>query len=305
MIPAQPGWHTDRARDISRHSRGGSPMLDPIHLTRTTACCLVLLLAGSLPAQETVFLRGHEVTRNHVVYGSIDMLHGSSAVLNLGYAHGLKAGSPLVVLRQVKEQLIPIGGLTVLQTEADHSKAQVEGPFRVQVGDLVLIHASRLNLWGGTTRLDRLAQVRISRRLAEGGYNTFDADPELIDEVARDDEFQQRQHDKNQRPKFIGEAAARTSSNKGLMGAVVPLPAVDPEHPDLRDEEIAQLDATTLALRQFLDAARQRDTLIARLSTERLQTLPLLAGGGQVEEAHAPLLREALLSWTRKAVMPR
>ena len=169
----------------------------------------VLTDASLHAAEESVFLRGFEVAPQDVVFGSVDGLRGDIAVINLGYAHGMVSGLTLVACRNVDGATIPISGLMVLSTEADHSRARVEGPFRVEPGDFVLVHASRLELWGGEPRLERLARERVLRRQTSTGYNTIDASPALIDEVARDDSFQGRQYISFERGTFVAKAAER------------------------------------------------------------------------------------------------
>lgn len=261
-----------------------------------------VVLGAPLAAQDTVFLRGFEVTPRHIVFGNIDAVRGDSAVVNLGYAHGMQTGVVLVVMRFVQDQLIPIGGLTVLTTEADHSRARVEGPFRVQAGDFVLVHARRLKLFGGQLRLDQLGEERLVRRRAGNGYNTIDASPAIIDEVARDDDFQHRQHISYERPKFVGQAAEKAGVLKSRIGATTPLPAVDPTRPEIREAALRESDSTVLELRKFLEDAKHPNLLIARLATDRLLALRLQTGGGQIDEQHAPLIRQVLLTWTDRAL---
>jgi hypothetical protein len=259
-------------------------------------------LAGSLRAEDVVFLRGFEVTPNHVVFGSIDSLRGSTAIINLGFGHGMKPGTALVVTRNVLDELIPISGLTVLSTEADHSRCRIEGPFRVQAGDFVLVHASHLDLWGGELRLDRLAKERLLRRTTGNGYNTLDASPDLIDEVAHDDSFQQRQHISFERSGFLSEAARKVGPLKSRLGAITPLPTIDPSRPEVRDEAIRDSDITVLSLRLFLEAASDHDALMARLETSRLERLRQRLDGSMISETDAPLTRTVLETWTRRAL---
>jgi hypothetical protein len=264
------------------------------------------LLTAPVSAEEPVFLRGYEVTPQHVVFGQIDSLRGDVAVLNLGFAHGLRSGESLLVIRRVDEEVLPISGLTVLVTEADHSRAQVEGPFHVQPGDYVLIHASRLKIWGGMPRLDRLAGERIVRRRNATGYSTLDTSADLIEEVARDDDNQDRQYQGVKAETMILEANTKVGPTRSEIGAVIPLPVLVPNQTtDEAAQARAELDPTIQAFSYFVELSKSRNTLIPRMSNERLERLRPIGNQEIVDEANAPLYREIMLAWVSKAILPR
>lgn len=254
---------------------------------------------------EPVFLRGHLVTPQHVVFGKIESIAGDVAVINLGYAHGLTAPESLLVVRRVDDELIPIAGLAVLQSEADHSRARVEGPFRVQKNDYVLIHGSRLNLWGGVPRLDRMARQQIVRRQNASGYDTFSTNAELIEEVARDDDSQGRQYQGVNLETIHREAIDKAGSLKSPIGAVAPLAQLDASQGKLAESETPTMDATLLGLSYFAETAKSRNLLLPKISTERLQRLQPVGTQLEVDDQSGPLFREILLRWVNKTIVPR
>lgn len=273
-------------------------------LSRPVVVAFVAAAVAGSPSglrAESVFLRGYEVTPKHIVFGSIERLLGNQAIINLGFGHGMVTGETLVVVRRVDEELIPVCGLLVLQTEPDHSRARIEGPFRPAVKDLVLIHASRLQIWGGIPRFDRLARERIVRRQAGAGYNTLDASPELIDEVARDDAFQGRQYKGVTVESMIREAADKAGPVSSPLGAVLPLPVLNPE-PGEATESQSTSNPTVAALSRFVEVAQSPAQLIPRMSTERLQRLRVVGQQPDVEEGNAPLYREVLLAWLKRGL---
>lgn len=267
---------------------------------------MVLWHAGSVPArsQEPIFLRGHRVTPQHIVFGMIDGIRGNSALLNLGSAHGVRPGLTLLIVRKVDEEITPVGGLFITAAAEDHSRGRVEGPFRPQVNDFVLIHASRLDLWEGIPRLERLLQNRLARRQLSNTYNTLDTSPQLIDEVARDDDFQSRQHRYHQEGEFLAEASRKIGPLKSRLGAVAPQPQLppQPEEDDGRRSAASSEDVTLDSLSRFVDLARQADLLRRRMTLERLQRLRPVDPAAEVIEANAALYREILAAWTHKAL---
>ena len=274
-----------------------------------TGLVFLSMAAGTAKAEEPVFLRGYEVSPQDVVFGSVDSLRGDVAIINLGYAHGMKSGLTLVAVRNVDGATIPVAGLRVLKTEPDHARARVEGPFRLEVGDFVLVHASRMDLWGGEPRLEKLAKKRIVRRQREPGYSTLDSSPKLIDEVARDDSFQGRQYISFERGTFVGKAAERVGPLESRLGAVSPLPVLDPSTATSEDEaeeaqRIAETDATILGLSRFVELADSADNLIRLMETDRLTRLKMQGARREVTENSAPLLRSVLIAWTHKAIRP-
>lgn len=274
--------------------------------TRLSAL-IVLWQMGMAPVrgEEPIFLRGHRVTPQHIVFGMIDAIHGNSATLNLGSAHGIKPGLTLLVVRTVYDEITPVGGLLITAAAEDHSRGRVEGPFRPQVNDFVLIHASRLDLWGGVPRLERLLQNRLARRQLSNTYNTIDTSPQLIDEVARDDDFQARQYSYHQEGAFVAEASRKIGPLKSRLGAVAPQPQPRPapeEEDDGRSSVASSEDVTLDSLSRFAELARNSDLLRKQLTLERLQRLRPVDLTTEVTEANAALFRQILLAWTNKAL---
>jgi hypothetical protein len=247
--------------------------------------------SSTVTAAEIVYLRGFPLSRQHVVFGSIDAVNANSATINLGYGHGLREGTSLVVVRTVDDAVIPIAGLFVTHTEPDHSYARVEGPFRVREGDFILVHASRLDLWGGHKRIDRFTTIKLGRRVTLNGYNTLDAGGDFIDELSRDDEFHVRPISPGSHDRTIAEAADKVGDSASRVGAVVPAPP----NPDATDE--ASADGTVRVLANFADMARTPDRLIPLIDIDRLERLDPLDRSLQVDEETAPNLRTVLISW--------
>ena len=279
-------------------------------LTLVALTSLLLAATASPSTAESVFLRGYEVTPRHIVFGSVDDARGESAVINLGYAHGMRLGSTLVAIRLVQDRMIPICGLFVIGVDADHSRVDVEGPFRVQTGDIVMMHASHLDLWGSNSRFEHLAQKRIAQRQASNRYSTLDASPALIEEAARDDAFRSRKNIPGEQAKFVDESLRRTSPRKQRLGAVI-APPVIPETPVEEGEAAPEAEAAppvsadAAILGEFLTAAESQEQMIARLSTPRLRQLRLMEAGAEVTDENAPLYRAILMAWTKKALSPK
>ena len=183
----------------------------------------------------------------------------------------------------------------------DHAVGLTAAPSHAQAGDYVLVHASRLNLWGAATRMERLAKDRLAQRLSSRGYSTINASPEVIDEVARDDEFQRRQYIPGEVDKFRGESVRKVGSLKSRLGAVSPLPRVDASR---ESDKPVEGDATLDGLSSFVSIAQTTDLLRKRLTLTRLQRLAPVDRSFELNEESAGLMRHVLVSWTDKALRP-
>lgn len=263
--------------------------------------CIGFLTAPAA-AEEPVFLRGYRVTSNSTVFGSIDRVSGTTTAINLGYAHGVDPGELFLAIRVVNDQLIPICGLTVTEAHASYSIARAEGPFRPGQGDFVMARADQLDLWGPTSRLERLAMQRLARRKLATGYNTFDVSAELVDEVGRDDEFQAAQHRSPDWRAFIVAAAEKTEGFQRRAGAVEPAPLLTTSADAATTVVIAEGDSTIDALSTFAALGRNPELLVPRLDLDRLRLLTPIDSQVDVDETTAPLLRNVLLTWTRKVL---
>ncbi|MFV0445383.1 MAG: hypothetical protein ACK5Q5_17535 [Planctomycetaceae bacterium] len=270
-------------------------------------CFVCCGFGGAAPAAlaiDSVFLRGHEVTPEHIVFGQIESTRSNMAIINLGYAHGVRAGINLLAVRQVDDVLLPISGLSVLQAEASYSRVRIEGPFRVQPDDYVFILASRLDLWRGISRFDQLAREHIVRRQNEPGYSTFDISPRLIDEVARDDEYQGKQYQGVKASTMIREATDKAGSRASEIGAFRPLRALSSKDTDEAHKAESELSPTIRAFGYFAELTRSPNLMIEQLATERLQRLPTQGKSIDIDENTAPLYRRSLLTWIDKSIHP-
>jgi len=257
--------------------------------------------AVGVQAEEAVFLRGHRTTPSHVVFGSVDRVRSDRAKLNLGYAHGVRPGMTLLGVRTVDSQVIPVAGLLVLETEEDQSTARVEGPFRLQAGDFVLIHASRLRLWGGQPRMERLLRDRLSRRMGAPGYDTLGTSARLIDEVARDDEYLEKQYTGQTETDFLKDSSGRLGPLASRLGAVAPTTQLNPAD-NAEAGAAAPADPTLEGLGRFADNVRNPETLRRLLTLERLQRLTPIDATFQLTETNAFLVRGTLQTWTAAAL---
>lgn len=307
-------------------SAGSTVML--LRPRRLLAGVLTLAFAGWLPAQEgstetaeqapsassrqapdlqletPVFLRGHRVTPDHVVFGTVDRVRGREATINLGYAHGMRAGTRLLFVHSFGETVVPIGGGIVRRNQPEESEVSMEGPFRPQKGDLVLVRARQLELWEPHPRADRLVRERLSRRRMQHGYDTLDLPSRLIEEVGRDDEYQYEQFTGADLNQFITVAERRSGILQSRIGAVTALPLItdETEESETLREQRAQMDLTMLTLSQFLETARTPEKLVPFLSEDRMQRLTPLDPRLVITEDSAPLIRDVLLVWTRKVI---
>lgn len=146
-------------------------------------------LSGPALAQAPVFFRGDEISREHIIYGSIDTVSDSTVTINLGHAHGVQVADRFAIVRQLGGRGLPLGRSDVIETKPGYSIARFAGHFTPQVGDLALIRAEDLNLWeDGIGRSDRLMLDTINRIESGSDYDTRDTSRQLLDELARDDE---------------------------------------------------------------------------------------------------------------------
>lgn len=269
-----------------------------------TSCLILCLLCGPsvVSAQNApIFLRGFEVTREHVVFSTIEHVTGNTAILNLGYAHGVQAGQRFLVVRAVGEEVIPVSGLTVRESHPDHANALIEGPAQLVIGDLALIPADRLDVWSPHPRAEQLALKKLIRQQAVNRYDTFTLSPALVDEVHRDDDYQRRRFSHRQNLAFVRDAAGRSAANKGRLGAVRPTPPHDPKDRTVKEEEEVDTSDTTVAgLTRFIDLVHSPDGLEPLLTFERLRQLQPVDRRFVVTQDTTPVLRRILMSWTRQ-----
>jgi hypothetical protein len=157
---------------------------------------LRLLLAGviclfthhSVSAEPTVFLRGKQITYRHFVYGEVSSSAGRSGTINLGYAHGLRPGQDVGVLRRSEGRLIPLGVLRLVDVRPGDAYGDFEGRFALKRDDLIIVSARELDLWRGRSRSDQMVMQSLLSRNGKG-YDTGDVTPALLNEVGRDDDL--------------------------------------------------------------------------------------------------------------------
>ena len=272
----------------------------------TLLSCLIAgaVFLPSLRAQEqTVFLQGYQVTQDHVVFGSVDHVSGARATINLGYAHGVRTGDSFLCVRSVDSAMVPVSGLSVLRVEPGWSHTRIEGPFRVRKGDFVLIRADRLDLWDGKTRFEQLVRKRFVASRRSRGYNTLSPDPELWNEIGRDDSYQRRQYIAFDQSSFIRESERKAGDRDTPVGSILPLTVLRNEETDDEGKPAQQVAAVHIeVLSLFLTAAKNEASLVSRLENDRLFQLDLLDQERLVTEFTAPLYRRLLLGWTNKVL---
>ncbi len=267
-----------------------------------------MLLMGPQAADSgemKVFLRGYEVTRRHIVFGTVIRASGARAVINLGYAHGVEKGHTFLVVRTVNEKVIPISGLTVIRTQPEGSTVRVEGPFQVQEGDYVLIRARHLDLWNGRTRMDHLIRRRYVVSRKSYGYQTVSPDPNLLNEVARDDEFQKRQYIFDDADRFVAQARRHEKFNDAPAGAITRTPVLSEKDLEKEKEEVSSEPTLAEWLSLFITAAQTEETIVSRLEDGRLFHLKLLDKTQTLTEQNAPLYRRLLIRWMNQVLYGR
>ncbi len=157
---------------------------------------LRILLAGviclfsqhSVVAEPTVFFRGKQITYRHFVYGEVSSAATRSGTINLGYAHGLRPGQDVGVLRRSDGRLIPIGVLRLIEVRPGDAYGKFDGIFTLKRDDLIIVSARELDLWQGRSRSDQLVMQSLLSRNGKG-YDTGDVTPALLNEVGRDDDL--------------------------------------------------------------------------------------------------------------------
>ena len=149
---------------------------------------ICLLVQHSVSAEPTVFFRGKQLTYRHFVYGEVSSAASRSGTINLGYAHGLKPGQDVGVLRRSEGRLIPIGVLRLVDVRPGDAYGKFESEFTLKRDDLIIVSARELDLWRGRSRADQLVMLSLLSRNGKG-YDTGDVTPALLNEVGRDDDL--------------------------------------------------------------------------------------------------------------------
>lgn len=148
-----------------------------------------VLWADSARAQAPVYFRGDEISKEHIIYGSVDAVADASVTINLGHAHGVQVGDRFAIVRYSTGRALPLGRIEILLSKPAYSIGRFTGDFEIKVGDLAMIRAEDLRLWEtGITRSDRLLLDTVERIESGVDYDTRDIPSRLLDEIARDDE---------------------------------------------------------------------------------------------------------------------
>lgn len=148
----------------------------------------VLLVAVATPsfAADAVYLRGAEVTRQHAVFGTISFVGRSTARINLGFAHGLKAYDQLLICRRTGLRIVPISVLTIKKVLPESSTGTFSKSFKVKPRDYAVIAAKDLRLWGPESRLSTSSRQQLVRRLNGNRYDSRQFSVGLTKELAYD-----------------------------------------------------------------------------------------------------------------------
>jgi len=190
---------------------------------RTVLTCLLLLSAGSVPAADSVYLRGAQVTKDHVVFGTVSFAGRSVATVNLGFAHGVRKFRQFLICRRLQSEIVPISVLTVRKVYPDRSYGTLSTAFRVQLRDYALVSAGKLGIWGSESRLTTASRLQLMRRLNGNRYDTRNFSLGLTTELARDGAGEERESPDGSWGAFIVRSEqfkteAGVSQNNGSAG---------------------------------------------------------------------------------------
>ncbi len=269
-------------------------------MTRLTMLSALLpaLVADMALAQSPVFFRGDEISKEHIIYGSVDTVADSTVTINLGHAHGVLVGDRFAIIRHTAGQALPVGRIEVIVTDPAYSICRVTGPFEVQVGDLALIRAEELNLWeSGIGRADRLLLDTIDRIESGADYDTRDTTPRLLDELARDDEANRLIQQPPSAFLTEEEVTPFTIRDADVAGTFRPLETLD-ESGGLRAEESRMAyggseDMENDLAQLMIDLRAQRVTM---LMPENI----FLGGMSEVENSNVALIEQRMAALVRQ-----
>lgn len=160
-----------------------------MHRQVVTFAATYLFLVSTVFGDAPVFFRGDEISREHIIYGSIETVSDSAVTINLGHAHGVLVGDRFAIVRVSAGRALPVGRIEIMVVRPAYSLGRFLGNYTPQVGDIAMIRAEELNLWeAGITRSDRLMLNTINQINSGADYDTRRITPRLLDELARDDE---------------------------------------------------------------------------------------------------------------------
>ncbi|MEZ6058568.1 MAG: hypothetical protein R3C01_17850 [Planctomycetaceae bacterium] len=274
---------------------------------RLTGCLLfiaLLLPSASARAERSAVWRGHRITQKTYVFGTITDAGNHSAHLNMGYGHGLKVGHQLLVLRRVGEEVIPVAAVTVRSLNGEKATLDLEGPFQVADGDVAMIRAAQLNLWTDRDRQEDLLLQRTIRRENSNRWDSLDVSPQLVNEVARDDDQRRNAHKNSVSESYLAIRAERERLTKSPSGVVSGRLHVDPDDPSKSVPQEELDDDRLMSLNRLIQATASEEVMIQRLSTDRLVQLPLSSTQKEVDAQTAVLLRRTLIAWSKKILSP-
>lgn len=174
---------------VVQESRPSTSLRNYCMLLRLLLAVVICLVSQrSVSAEPTVFFRGKQITYRHFVYGEVSSSAGRSGTINLGYAHGMKPGQDVGVLRRSEGRLVPIGVLRLVEVRPGDAYGKFDSSFSLKREDLIIVSARELDLWRGRSRSDQLVIQSLLSRNGKG-YDTGDVTPALLNEVGRDDDL--------------------------------------------------------------------------------------------------------------------
>jgi hypothetical protein len=269
-------------------------------MTRLTLLFAIVptFVADAVCAQAPVFFRGDEITKEHIIYGSVDTVEDSTVTINLGQAHGVLVGDRFAIVRHTVDRALPVGRIEVILTKPSYSIARFTGDLTVQVADLALIRAENLNLWeGGISRSDRLLIDTVTRIESGADYDTRDITPRLLDELARDDEALRLSRQSPSAFLTEEEVAPVTVRDADVAGTFRPLVSVQ-ETGDLRAPEsrLAYGGSSNMEddlAMMLIDLRAQRLTMLMRENIE-------LGGMPDLDTANVALIEQRLAMLVRQ-----
>jgi hypothetical protein len=223
------------------------------------ASVICLLVHRPVHAEPTVFFRGKHLTYRHYVYGQVTSSSRRAGTINLGYAHGLQPGQDVGVVRRSSGQLIPLGVLRLVEVRPEDSYGELQGDFRLQADDLVIMSARNLDLWQGRTRSNQLVIQSILSRNGRS-YDSGAVSSAILNEVGRDDDLIQHRIPSLHVNRYVYDMQRPVQRSVVLRGAFRPASSEEDGVANLLSEEDREksLDKSTLdletALSRFVSA---------------------------------------------------
>ncbi|MFP6763263.1 MAG: hypothetical protein VB858_06590 [Planctomycetaceae bacterium] len=242
---------------------------------RAVLTCLLVLSAGTVPAADAVYLRGAEVTKDHIVFGTVSFAGRSLATVNLGFAHGVRKFQQFLICRRLRSEIVPITVLTVRKVYPERSYGTLSTAFRAQLDDYALVPAGKLDIWGPESRLTTASRRQLMQRLNGNRYDTRNFSLSLTTELANDGAGKERESPDGTWGAFL----ARSQHFKAEAGVAENKPAGDsPQTAVGLTTEQGESKLLSVGFSRYLDQVVYAEG--SELTGEALLRIPLDPRGG-------------------------